>query len=119
MDEYPLPVVDLDYVLLLAGLAWLAILAMLAGGASLEALRSLRRPQKAPFFGVLERHGVSLLQAEQAAGFRTLSEAASRCASCAVRQACRRALRWGRLGFGAPPCPNDSFFARIRGGALT
>jgi hypothetical protein len=109
----------MDVVLMLIGLAWVAILAMLLGGAGIEALRLLRRPEKAPFFGVLERHGLSLLQAEQTAGFRVVGAAASRCASCGVRAACRRALRRGRLGFSAPPCPNASFFARVAAGSGT
>lgn len=118
MDDLPLAVVvDVDYALMLIGLAWLAILAMLVGGASIEASRLARRPEKAPFFRVLARHGLTLLQAEQAAGFTGVGEAASRCASCGVRDACRRALRWGRLGFTAPPCPNASFFAQVAEGS--
>lgn len=112
MDDLPLVVVvDVDYVLMLIGLAWLAILAMLAGGAVVELL--VRRPGKAPFFGALERLGLTRLLAEQAAGPKSVGEAQSRCASCGVRAACRRALRWGRLGFTAPPCPNASFFAQV------
>ena len=119
MDDLPLALVmDVDYVLMLIGLAWLAILAMLVAGAGVEARRLMRGREKAPFFGVLERRGLTLLQAEQAAGIRGVGEAASRCASCGVRDACRRALRWGWLGFAAPPCPNASFFARlVEGGA--
>ena len=117
MDDLPLAVVmDVDYALMLVGLAWLAILAMLAGGALVEALKLMHGPEKAPFFGALERHGLTLLQAEQAAGVRGVGEAASRCAACGVRDPCRRALRWGRLGFAAPPCPNAAFFARVAGG---
>jgi hypothetical protein len=116
MDDMPLVVVvDVDYTLMLIGLAWFAILAMLAGGAVVELL--VRRPEKAPFFGVLERLGLTLFQAEQAAGLRGIGEAASRCASCGVRAACRRALRWGGLGFTAPPCPNASFFAQVAQGS--
>lgn len=118
MDDLPLGVVvDVDYALMLIGLAWLTILAVLVGGACIEASRLVRRPEKAPFFRVLERHGLTLLQAEQAAGFMGVGEAASRCASCGVRDACRRALRWGRLGFTPPPCPNASFFAQVAEGS--
>jgi hypothetical protein len=116
MDDLPIVVVvDVDYALMLIALGWLAILAMLAGGAVVELL--VRRPERVPFFGVLERLGLTLFQAEQAAGFRGVGEAASRCASCGVRVACRRALRWGRLGFAAPPCPNASFSARVAEGS--
>jgi hypothetical protein len=109
--------VEVDIALMLTGLAWLAILAMLVWGVCVEILRLMRGPEKAPFFGILDRHGLTLLQAEQAAGVRGVGAAASRCASCGVREACRRALRWGRLGFTAPPCPNDSFFAQVAEGS--
>ena len=120
MDDLPLTVaMDVDYALMLVGLAWLAILAMLAGGVVVETLRLMHGPEKAPFFGALERRGLTLLEAEQAVGVRGVGEAASRCASCGVRDPCLRALRWGWLGFAAPPCPNAAFFARVAEGGGT
>lgn len=115
MDEFPLVVMDVDFALMLIGLAWLAILGMLAWGAAAELPWRMRRSEKAPFFGVLERRGLTLTQAEEIAGFHGVCEAARRCASCGARDACRRALRWGSLGFAAPPCPNAAFFARVSG----
>lgn len=119
MDELPIAVSiaapDLDYALLMIGVAWLAILGVLAWGGALELWRSMRGPERAPFFGMLGRRGISLVQAEQVAGFDGLRAAAGRCASCGAREGCRRALRWGWLGFEAPPCPNDGFFARVCG----
>lgn len=117
MDEFPLAVTGFDYALIAVGLAWVAIFAMLAGGMVVELLRMTRRQEKTPFFLRLERHGVSLIQAEQQAGFRSLGDMARRCTSCSTRKACRRALRWGWLGYAAPPCPNAAFFSRFGGSA--
>jgi hypothetical protein len=101
--------------LVVIGLAWLAILAMLAAGWVLECWRRLRPAQRAPFFVRLERRGVSLVQAEHLAGFAGLRDAAALCGSCRAAAACRRALRWRRLGFQPPACPNAAFFARAGG----
>ena len=103
----------MDISLILIGLAWFAILAMLAGGAVMALQRLVRRPERALFFGRLERHGLTLVQAERDAGFWNLGQMAARCASCTTRNACRRALRWGSAGFALPPCPNKPFFVRM------
>lgn len=117
MDEAALliPPVDLDSALVVIGLAWLAILAMLAAALILECGRCLRPAQRTPFFARLERRGVSLVQAEHMAGFAGLRDAAVRCASCGSAHSCRRALRWSWLGFQPPQCPNAAFFARVGG----
>ena len=118
MEEFPIVVLDVDEPLLVIGLGWLAILGMLAWGGAVEFWRLARGRERLPFFGMLERRGFTLVQAEEAAGFRGLADAASRCASCGTLDACRRALRWGWLGFEAPTCPNAAFFARVRGSSL-
>ena len=104
---------QLDVAMVLTGIAWAAILGMLAWGAVTALWRWLRPPRRAPFFGMLERHGLSLARVEQAGGFARLREAAARCSSCAAAAACRRALRWPWLGFKASSCPNNAFFARF------
>jgi hypothetical protein len=115
MEELPMVILDANDPLLVIGFAWLAILGMLVGGVVLELWHSMRRPERAPFFAMLERQGVTLAQAEEVAGIKGVADAASRCASCRTRLACRRALRWSALGFDAPSCPNAAFFARVRG----
>lgn len=118
MEEFPIVLMDVDDPLLVIGFAWLAILGMLAWGGVVGLWRLVRVKERAPFFGVLERNGVTLVEAEQVAGFRGVAEAASRCGSCDTRDACQRAMRWGLLGFEAPPCLNAAFFARVRGSSL-
>lgn len=116
MDEFAVIMVhDVDFPLLVIGAAWIAILSMLAWGVLAELGRLVRRPPRAPFFGMLERHGISLVQAEEVAGFAALRDAAARCASCDAAEGCRRALRWPWLGLAAPRCPNRTFFARVAG----
>jgi len=118
MDDFPVVVMDVDDPLLVIGLAWLAILGMLAWGGAVELWRRVRGRQRVPFFGMLARRGFTLVQAKEVAGFAGVREAAGRCASCGTRGLCRRALRWSWLGFEAPPCPNAAFFARV-GGSLS
>lgn len=118
MEEFPIVLMDADDPLLVIGFAWLAILGMLAWGGILGLWRMVRPKARAPFFGVLERNGVTVVQAEEVAGFRALAEAASRCDSCETRAACQRAMRWGLLGCEPPPCLNAAFFARVRGTSL-
>ncbi|HEX7221547.1 MAG TPA: hypothetical protein VF280_20275 [Burkholderiales bacterium] len=117
MDEASvvIPSADLDAAMVVMGLAWLAILAMLAAEVVVESWRRLRGTPRAPFFAMLERSGVSLVQAEQVAGFAGLRSAAARCATCGSAQHCRRALRWDWMGFEMPRCPNAAFFTRVAG----
>ncbi|HKU47068.1 MAG TPA: hypothetical protein VJQ58_09305, partial [Burkholderiales bacterium] len=79
----------MDAASLIIGLAWLAILAMLAAGLVFECWRRLRPAPRTPFFVRLERRGVSLVQAEHVAGFAGLRGAAARCGSCGATIACR------------------------------
>lgn len=104
---------DVDDPLLMIGIAWIAILGMLAWGGVVALWRLVRGKERSPFFGMLERRGFTLLQAEDVAGLGGLAEAASRCASCDARDACQRALSGGsRFEL---PCPNAAFFARVGG----
>ena len=105
-----------DFTLFAIGLAWLAIFGMLAGGAVSALVRLARGPQTAPFFARLKRHGITLVQAEEQAGFWGVGRMATRCATCAARDACRRELRWGWLPFARAQCPNAAFFALFNGG---
>jgi Family of unknown function (DUF6455) len=118
MEEFPIVVLDVDDPLLAIGLAWLAILGVLAWGGLIGLWRLARGRKCAPFFGMLERHGVTLIRAEEVAGFRGVAEAASRCASCDTRDACGRVMRWGFPGSEAPPCLNAAFFERVRGSSV-
>lgn len=86
---------DFDYPLLVIGMAWIAILGMLALGGVAELWRLVSKRQPALFLGVLEHHGVTLARAEKLAGFVPVREAAARCSSCRETEACRRALRRG------------------------
>ena len=118
MEEFPIVVLDVDEPLLVIGLAWLAILGMLAWGGLIGLWRLARSRERLPFFGMLGRHGVTVVQAEEVAGSRGLAEAASRCASCDTRDACGRVMRWGLLGSEPPPCLNAAFFERVRGSSV-
>jgi hypothetical protein len=113
MDELQLVLVDVDYLLLLIGMAWLAILGMLVLGGAIELWWLGYRRQPALFLGVLEHHGLTLAQAENLAGFVRVREAAARCSSCRATEACRRALRQGWYGSEAPRCPNAGFFRHV------
>ena len=113
MDDTSIGLMGTDFVLGAIGLAWLLILAVLAGTVAVEAWRAMRGEPALPLSGLLERKGLSLIQAEEAVGTAGLGAAARRCAACGSRQACARALRWGWLGFRAPPCPNAGFFTRL------
>jgi len=55
MDDFPVVVMDVDDPLLVIGLAWLAILGMLAWGGAVELWRRVRGRQRVPFFGMLAR----------------------------------------------------------------
>lgn len=91
--------------------AWLAFGVLLAYGV----LDRWRRPEPLPFFGVLKRHGLSVTQAEKAAGPEALAAALRRCASCSDRKACARALAVDWLGRGPLACrPNARFFERVK-----
>jgi len=56
-----------------------------------------------PFFGMLERRGVTLNQVEEVVGIDALARAVRRCSLCAGRSDCR--LDWDI-------CPNEPLFRR-------
>ena len=92
--------------------AWLALGVLLA----YRVYDGWRRVEPLPFFQVLERHGVSVTQAEAAAGREALAAALQRCALCSDRQACARVLAVDWLGRQPPACgPNAEFFKQVKG----
>lgn len=92
--------------------AWLALGALLAYGV----FDAWRRVEPPPFFQVLERHGLSVTQAEEAAGREALAAALRRCALCGEKKACARALALDWLGRGPLACgPNAGFFEQVKG----
>jgi hypothetical protein len=97
--------------LLLVGLAWLAILGMLAAGLVAEVWHLLRGRERVLFMHMLERNGLSLGEAVQAEGYDGLVRAVDRCLNCGEQGVCRRSLRWGWLGARDPRCPNAELFA--------
>lgn len=111
MDEFPIVLADAGDPLLLIGLAWLAILGMLAGGLVAEVWQLLRGRERVLFVRMLERNGLTLHEAVQAEGYDGLVHAVDRCFNCGDRRACRRSLRWGWLGARDPRCPNAELFA--------
>ena len=91
--------------------AWVALGALLAYGVFV----AWRRVEPLPFFQVLERHGLSVTQAEQAAGPEALAAALRRCELCSDRKACARALALDWLGRQPPACgPNAQFFKLMK-----
>ena len=91
---------------------WLALGALLAYGV----FDAWRRVEPLPLFQVLERHGVSVAQAEAAAGREAFAAALRRCAMCSDRQACARVLAFDWLARQPPACgPNAEFFKQVKG----
>jgi hypothetical protein len=91
--------------------AWLALGALLAYGV----LDAWRRVEGAPLFQVLGRHGLSVNQAEEAAGREAVAAALRRCALCADRRACARVLALDWLGRGPLACsPNAEFLEQVK-----
>jgi hypothetical protein len=92
--------------------AWLALGALLAYGV----FDAWRRVEPLPFFQVLKRQGLSLAQAEEAAGPEALAAALRRCELCSDRKACARALAVDWLGRGPLACsPNAEFYEHVKG----
>ena len=92
--------------------AWLALGALLAYGV----FAAWRRVEPPPFFEVLQRHGLSVTQAEEVAGREALAGALRRCELCSDRKACARALAVDWLGRGPLACgPNAEFFEQVKG----
>lgn len=95
--------------------AWLALGALL----TYHVFAEWRRVEPLPFFQVLERHGLSVTQAEEAAGPEALAAALRRCALCSEKNACARALALVWLGRWPPACgPNAEFLERMKGAAV-
>jgi len=112
MDEFRIVVSDATDPLLMIGLAWLAILGMLAWGLVVEAWRLLRGRERVLFVHMLERHRLTLGEAVQAEGYAGLVRALDRCFNCGEQRVCRRWLRFRWLGARDPRCPNAELFAR-------
>ena len=110
MDEIPIVLADAGDPLLLIGLAWLAILAMLAWGLLAELWQLLRGRERVLFVHMLERHRLTLGEAVQASGYSGVVRALDRCFNCGEQRVCRRALRFGWLGARDPRCPNAELF---------
>jgi|RhiMethySRZTD1v2_1073278.scaffolds.fasta_scaffold59513_2 hypothetical protein len=111
MDEIPIVLADGGDPLLWIGLAWLAILLMLAWGLVAEVWQLLRGRQRVLFVHMLERHRLTLGEAVQTEGYAGLVRALDRCFNCSEQRVCRHSLRWGWLGARDPRCPNAELFA--------
>ena len=114
MEEFPIVLSDAADPLLLVGLAWLAILCMLAWGLVVEVWHLFRGRERVLFVHMLERNRLTLGEAVQAQGYAGLVRALDRCFRCSEQRVCRRALRWGWLGARDPRCPNAEVFAQAR-----
>jgi len=98
-------VFQMNMVLALLGVAWLAILLMLAWGAAVALVRLVRWSRPLPFFALVERHGLSFDEMERAVGADALARALSRCADCTRRPSCAGELAG---------CPNAPLFHHAR-----
>ncbi len=86
---------------------WLAIVGMLLWGIAAGLRTALRNDARLPFFGMLERQGLTLRQVEEAVGIDELARAVRRCTFCASRSSCgRHPVR----------CPNEPLLRRAQGG---
>lgn len=90
----------------LIGFAWVAIAALLLLGVVDGLRKVLWNDGPLPFFGMLERQGLTLTQVEEAVGINELSRAVRRCAHCTARSDCGRR---------ANCCPNEPLFRRAKG----
>jgi hypothetical protein len=101
---------DTAIVLVLTA-AWLAFGVLLTH----HVFVTWRHPDPLPFFRMLERYGLSVTQAEQAAGKEAFAAALRRCELCRDKKACVRALAADCLGRGPVACPNAEYFERVKG----
>jgi hypothetical protein len=114
MDDFPIMLTDAGDPLLWIGLAWIAILGVLAWGLAAEAWHLLRGKERVLFMRMLKRNGLTLAEAVRAVGYSGVVHAVDRCFGCGEQRACRRALRWRWLGARCPRCPNAELFAHAR-----
>jgi hypothetical protein len=99
-------------------------LALIAGGAlilvgaiavvAFACRRTLRGEAPPPFFGMLQRQGLTLKQAEEAVGIEGLAAGVRRCALCGEQHACRARFALGWLASRKIDCPNKSLFERLK-----
>lgn len=92
----------MDVATTLIGIAWAAILVMLAAGAVRGVVSLYLERPRLPFFAMLERRGLSYAQLERAVGAEGLALAMRRCGECD-----------GRWDCGERPiaCPNQPLFS--------
>jgi hypothetical protein len=86
--------------------AWLAIAAILLWSVVASLRRFLKDDGPLPLFALLERHGLTMRQAEESVGMNELAQAARRCALCSSRPNCSADPVW---------CPNEPLLRRLRG----
>lgn len=94
----------MDATTYVIGIAWAAILVMLAAGGLRELSRSYFSRPKLPFFAMLERRGLTYAQLEESAGVEAIALAMRHCADCGSRFDCG----WRRVD-----CPNAPLFSRV------
>jgi hypothetical protein len=91
--------------------AWLALGALLA----YHVFDAWRRVEPLPFCQLLERHGLSVAQAEKAAGREALATALQRCAQCSEKKDCSLTLAVYWHGRQPLACgPNAGFLEQVR-----
>lgn len=91
--------------------AWLSFGVLLA----YHVFNTWQRGQPLPFFWMLERYGLSVAQAEQAAGKEAFAAALRGCERCSDKKACARALAADCFGRGPLACPNAKYLERVKG----
>ena len=85
--------------------AWLAIAGMLLWAVANSLRKALWNDSPLPFFGMLERQGLTLRNVEEVVGINELAHAVRRCALCPARSGCDRS---------AASCPNEPLFRRAK-----
>jgi hypothetical protein len=89
----------------LMGAAWLAIGVVFVWSLAGALRRALWERSPLPFYGMLERRGLTAAQLEQAVGVGEVARAVRRCVHCARRSDCGR---------GPVDCPNEPLFQRAK-----
>jgi len=91
--------------------ALLAIIATMLWALLAGLGRFLKDDGPLPFYGMIERQGLTLRQVEEAVGMDNLAHAVRRCMFCAARPDCKRQA--------AVCCPNEPLLRRARGERAT